>query len=74
MLLLVLPRHLLGESLASLFSRAIKMMDTQKIIKTYDYQPDWRATLVVEKRFTRHSQWLFCDRIWSVSYRCLVSI
>lgn len=49
----------LGESLASLFSRAIKMMDTQKIIKTYDYQPDWRATLVVEKRFTRHSQWLF---------------
>lgn len=49
----------LGETLASLFSRAIKMMDTQKIIKTYDYQPDWRATLVVEKRFTRHSQWLF---------------
>ncbi len=49
----------LGETLASLFSRAIKMMDTQKIVKTYDYRPDWRATLVVEKRFTRHTQWLF---------------
>ncbi len=49
----------LGETLASLFTRAIKMMDTQKVVKTYDYQPDWRATLVVEKRFTRHTQWLF---------------
>jgi len=48
-----------GETLASLFSRAIKMMDTQKIVKTYDYRPDWRATLAVEKRFTRHTQWLF---------------
>ncbi len=48
-----------GETLSSLFSRAIKMMDIQKIVKTYDYRPDWRATLVVQKRFTRHSQWLF---------------
>jgi len=49
----------LGASLASLFTQAIKMMDTQKIVKTYDYQPDLRATLAAEKRFTRHSQWLF---------------
>ncbi len=49
----------LGQSLAPLFSRAIKMMDTQQIIKTYDNQPDWRATLVVEKRFASQTQWLF---------------
>lgn len=48
----------LGVTLSSLFSRAIKMMDTQKIVKTYDYRPDWRATLVVEQRFTRQTQWL----------------
>lgn len=53
------PKNQLGETLAPLFSRAIKIIDTQKIIKKYDYQPDWRATLMVEKRFSRHSQWLF---------------
>lgn len=53
------PKNPVGAALAPLFTRAIKIIDTQKIIKKYDYQPDWRATLLTEKRFARHSQWLF---------------
>ncbi|EMP4392156.1 transporter substrate-binding domain-containing protein [Vibrio fluvialis] len=53
------PKNQVGAALAPLFTRAIKIIDTQKIIKKYDYQPDWRATLLTEKRFARHSQWLF---------------
>ncbi|MBF4424423.1 GGDEF domain-containing protein [Vibrio anguillarum] len=53
------PKNSMGASLAPLFTRAIKMIDTQKIINTYDYQPNWRATLAAEKTFSRHTQWLF---------------
>lgn len=45
-----------GEQLATLFSRAIKMIDTQKIIERYDYQPDWKATLQTEQEFSKQSQ------------------
>ncbi|MCW8333021.1 GGDEF domain-containing protein [Vibrio paucivorans] len=47
-----------GEALAALFSRAMKMLDVESIVSQYDVQPDWRATLLTEKRFARQSQWL----------------
>ena len=53
------PKNSMGASLAPLFSRAIKMIDTPKIINSYDYQPDWRATLAAEQAFSRQTQWLF---------------
>ncbi|MFG0604737.1 GGDEF domain-containing protein [Vibrio mimicus] len=49
----------LGATLAPLFSRAIKMINTEQIIHTYDFQPDWRATLLAEKKYQRSTQWLF---------------
>ncbi|MDP4492507.1 GGDEF domain-containing protein [Vibrio sp. AH4] len=49
----------LGATLAPLFSRAIKMLNTEQIIHTYDYQPNWRATLLAEKKYQRSTQWLF---------------
>jgi diguanylate cyclase len=39
-----------GKALSMLFSQAIKMLDVQNIIHTYDSLPDWRATLIAEKR------------------------
>lgn len=49
----------LGETLAPLFTRAIKMIDVERIIDKYDYQPNWKATLHAEKAFSRNSQFLF---------------
>lgn len=49
----------LGQILAQLFTRAIKMIDVERIISQYDYQPDWKATLNAEKAFSRTSQILF---------------
>ncbi|MGD8231223.1 GGDEF domain-containing protein [Vibrio sp. TRT 1302] len=49
----------LGETLAPLFTRAIKMIDVERIISKYDYQPDWKATLHAEQAFSRNSQFLF---------------
>ncbi|MCE3055273.1 transporter substrate-binding domain-containing protein, partial [Vibrio cholerae] len=49
----------LGATLAPLFSRAIKMLNTEQIIHTYDYQTNWRATLLAEKKYQRSTQWLF---------------
>ncbi|WP_394144319.1 GGDEF domain-containing protein [Vibrio atypicus] len=49
----------LGSSLAPLFSRAIKMIDVERIISVYDYQPNWKATLHAEQAFSRKSQVLF---------------
>lgn len=49
----------LGASLAPLFTRAIKMIDTERIIGQYDYQPNWKATLHAEQAFSRKSQFLF---------------
>lgn len=53
------PKNAFGAALAPLISRAIKIIDAQKIVKRYDYQPNWRATLLTEKRVALHSQWLF---------------
>ncbi|WP_084659627.1 GGDEF domain-containing protein [Vibrio sonorensis] len=53
------PKNRTGEALAPLFTRAIKMLDTEKIIKNYDFQPDWKATLQTEKKFLRQTQILF---------------
>lgn len=53
------PKNAFGAALEPLISRAIKIIDSQKIVKRYDYQPDWRATLLTEKRVALHSQWLF---------------
>ncbi|MGL4829806.1 MAG: GGDEF domain-containing protein [Vibrio sp.] len=52
-------KNSLGATLAPLFSRAIKMLNTEQIIHAYDYQPDWRATLLAEKKYQRSTQWLF---------------
>ncbi|EGA64464.1 GGDEF domain-containing protein [Vibrio brasiliensis] len=52
-------RNELGEILAPLFSRAIKMIDVERIIGKYDYQPNWKATLHAEQAFSRKSQILF---------------
>ena len=48
-----------GEALAPLFSRAIKIIDTEKIIDQYDYHPNWKATLQSEQAFSRQRQILF---------------
>ncbi|EEX92724.1 sensory box/GGDEF family protein [Vibrio orientalis CIP 102891 = ATCC 33934] len=48
-----------GKRVAALFSRAIKMIDTRKIIETYDYRPNWKATLQAEKAFASNTQILF---------------
>ncbi|USD34071.1 GGDEF domain-containing protein [Vibrio coralliilyticus] len=52
-------KNQVGESLAPLFSRALKMIDTERIVKRYDYRPDWKATLQAEQRFSRQSRALF---------------
>lgn len=57
------PKNAFGAALAPLISRAIKIIDSQKIVKHYDYQPDWRATLLTEQRVARHSQWLFASLV-----------
>ncbi|MCE0494687.1 GGDEF domain-containing protein [Vibrio salinus] len=51
------PKNEEGRLLAPLFSRAIHMIDMSKIITKYNVLPDWRATLIAEKRFNRHSLW-----------------
>lgn len=56
----------LGASLAPLFSRAIKMIDTERIISQYDYQPNWKATLHAEQTFSRKSQFLFMLMVGSL--------
>ncbi|WP_295895799.1 GGDEF domain-containing protein [uncultured Vibrio sp.] len=56
---LAFPRNELGSQLAPLFSQALKMVDTKTILARYDLQPDWRSTLLAEKRFARQTQWLF---------------
>ncbi|KOO16840.1 diguanylate cyclase [Vibrio xuii] len=48
-----------GKKVADLFSRAIKMIDTRQIIETYDYRPNWKATLQAEKAFASNTQILF---------------
>lgn len=52
------PKNHTGQLLAPLFTRAISMIDLPKIINTYDVVPDWRATLIAEKKFNRHSLWI----------------
>jgi diguanylate cyclase (GGDEF)-like protein len=47
-----------GALLAKFFSRAVKMIDTQTVINRYDAQPNWRATLMAEKQFSRQSFWV----------------
>nr|WP_243641838.1 GGDEF domain-containing protein [Vibrio sinensis] len=49
----------LGKQLAPLFSRALKMLDTEKIINTYDFQPNWKATLQTEQRSAKLIQGAF---------------
>lgn len=52
-------KNQVGASLAPLFSRALKMIDTERIVKRYDYRPDWKATLQAEQSFSRQSRALF---------------
>ncbi|WP_100751942.1 GGDEF domain-containing protein [Vibrio salilacus] len=52
-------KNRVGEALAPLFSRAIKMIDTEQIIDRYDYHPNWKATLQAEQAFSRQRQILF---------------
>ncbi|WP_241909770.1 GGDEF domain-containing protein [Vibrio sp. 10N.261.55.A7] len=56
---LAFPRNELGAQLAPLFSQALKMVDTKTTLARYDLQPDWRSTLIAEKRFAKQTQWLF---------------
>ncbi|MBN3573257.1 GGDEF domain-containing protein [Vibrio neptunius] len=52
-------KNQIGASLAPLFSRALKMIDTERIVQRYDYRPDWKATLQAEQRFSSHIRALF---------------
>lgn len=51
------PKNDTGRLLAPLFSRAIYMLDLSKIVNEYNVVPDWRATLIAEKKFNRQSLW-----------------
>ncbi|BCN24675.1 diguanylate cyclase [Vibrio alfacsensis] len=48
-----------GGLLAPYFSRAISMLDLEKIIATYDLRPDWRTALEYEIRLANQTQVLF---------------
>ncbi|WP_038172823.1 GGDEF domain-containing protein [Vibrio pacinii] len=52
-------KNRVGEALAPLFSRAIKIIDIEQIIDRYDYHPNWKATLQAEQAFSRQRQILF---------------
>jgi diguanylate cyclase len=51
-------KNSIGAVLAPLFTQAIKMIDVKSITRIYDFQPDWRATLIAEKRFSGTIRWL----------------
>ncbi|MGF1721399.1 GGDEF domain-containing protein [Vibrio kyushuensis] len=53
------PKNEFGKQLVPLFNQAIKMIDIKMILAKYDLQPDWKSTLLAEKRFARRAQWLF---------------
>ncbi len=42
-----------GQILAELFSQAITMLNVEKIVGQYNIMPDWKATLLSEKRLAR---------------------
>ncbi|MGR5235422.1 diguanylate cyclase [Vibrio alfacsensis] len=48
-----------GEALAPYFSRAISMLDLDKVVATYDLRPDWRTLLEYEVKFATHTQLLY---------------
>ncbi|NOH79167.1 transporter substrate-binding domain-containing protein [Vibrio sp. RE86] len=48
-----------GERLAGLFSQALTMVDTERLIEQYDSRPNWKATLQAEKLYSQNSQILF---------------
>ncbi|NVD06976.1 transporter substrate-binding domain-containing protein [Vibrio sp. JPW-9-11-11] len=52
-------KNRIGQSLAPLFSRAIKIIDTNAIIDRYDAHPNWKATLQAQQTFSRYSQIMF---------------
>ncbi|MEL7292088.1 MAG: GGDEF domain-containing protein [Pseudomonadota bacterium] len=52
-------KNRIGQSLAPLFSRAIKIIDTNAIIDRYDFHPNWKATLQAQQTFSRYSQIMF---------------
>ncbi|WPC75032.1 GGDEF domain-containing protein [Vibrio porteresiae] len=45
-----------GLKLAHLFSQALNIIDTDQVIKRYEYQPDWRSNMALQKRYDRNSQ------------------
>jgi diguanylate cyclase (GGDEF)-like protein len=47
------PHTAEGETLALLFSRAMKIIDLNSIVRQYEMQPDWRERLLLEKQVTR---------------------
>jgi diguanylate cyclase (GGDEF)-like protein len=52
------PKTEEGKQLAELFSRAMKILDINEIVNRYEDLPDWRATLVAEKRMAEQWMWL----------------
>lgn len=48
-----------GEILAPYFSRAISMLDLEKIVAHYDLRPDWRTALEYEVRLATQTQAVF---------------
>ncbi|HDM8170062.1 TPA: transporter substrate-binding domain-containing protein [Vibrio harveyi] len=48
-----------GEILAPYFSRAISMLDLEKIVAQYDLRPDWRTALEYEVRLATQTQAVF---------------
>ncbi|MBY6235992.1 GGDEF domain-containing protein [Vibrio harveyi] len=48
-----------GEILAPYFSRAISMLDLEKIVARYDLRPDWRTALEYEVRLATQTQAVF---------------
>ncbi|MFZ8768332.1 GGDEF domain-containing protein [Vibrio harveyi] len=48
-----------GKILAPYFSRAISMLDLEKIVAQYDLRPDWRTALEYEVRLATQTQAVF---------------
>jgi diguanylate cyclase (GGDEF)-like protein len=47
-----------GATLATLFSRAMKIININNIVRKYEVRPDWRERLLLEKQVTRQEMLL----------------
>ena len=45
-----------GAKLSKLFSQAIQIIDTSRIVAKYDFRPDWRSNLALQKHYQKNDQ------------------